>query len=308
MAVWRKCLVEVSQFVRKLRGGSQPILVQASDGLLYVAKFADNLQGANLLFNESIGAELYRACGLNVPLWKPLLLTDAFLDRNPACWIETEHGLSRPAAGLCFGSRFLGAEGTRLLEILPGTSYHRIRNRASFWLAWLVDICAEHVDNRQALFLEDPQGRFEACFVDQGHLFGGARGNQRLHFIASRYLDPRIYPTISSEQHRIFRNVLGALDADALWRQACALPDEWKMESALKGFGRCVQRLSQPVLIENLLETITDSGMRRRGIDHCIPRNGRRLPATVLCSGVQAGVAVRDSLVCRDRYFACGQG
>jgi hypothetical protein len=85
-----------AKFVCNLRGGSQPILVEASDGLLYVAKFTDNLQGPNLPFNESIGSELYRACGLAVPLWKPLLVTDDFLDQNPGCWLQTAAGRLRP--------------------------------------------------------------------------------------------------------------------------------------------------------------------------------------------------------------------
>jgi hypothetical protein len=307
MATFRECIPEVTQFIRRLRGGSQPMLVQASDGLLYVIKFANNLQGSNLSFNECIGTELYRACALRTPSWKLLMLVDSFIDRCPECWIETEHGLLRPTAGPCFGSLFLGTGGTRLLEILPQTSYCRVINRTSFWLAWLLDICAEHADNRQALFVQDVDGRFEAHFVDQGHFFGGPKGNERVHYIASRYLDPRIYPTITSVQHRSFRKVLGTLDVDLLWGLARALPDEWKLPSALNGLERCLQRLSKPLLLQNLLDTIVDSGVRRIGIDHCIPRNGRK-PTSVLCSGVQSGDAVCNSAPRRTGYSACGQG
>ena len=86
----------VKQYIRNLRGGSQPILARASDGLLYVVKFNNNLQGANLPFNESAGTELYRGCGLAVPSWRPLLVSDAFLDRNPDCWMHTPEGRLRP--------------------------------------------------------------------------------------------------------------------------------------------------------------------------------------------------------------------
>ena len=156
--------VRLSRFIRNLRGGSQPILVQASDGLLYVVKFTNNLQGANLPFNESVGTELYRACGLAVPAWKPLLVSDAFLDRNPDCWMQTSKGRLRPDSGMCFGSRFLGGDGIRLLEILPGTSFKRVRNNKSFWLAWMIDICAHHADGRQAIFVEDAEGWLNAFF------------------------------------------------------------------------------------------------------------------------------------------------
>lgn len=134
----------VKRFIRNLRGGSQPILAEASDGLLYVVKFANNLQGPNLAFNEAMGAELYRQLGLPVPDWKPLILRDAFIDNNPDCWIQTPYGRLRPAAGLCFGSRFLGGGGERLFEILPGSAFARVRNLRDFWLAWLIDVCASY--------------------------------------------------------------------------------------------------------------------------------------------------------------------
>lgn len=125
----------VTRHIRNLKGRSQPILVQASDGLLYVIKFIDNPQGPNLLFNECMGSELYHSFGLTVPSWKPILVTDSFLDQNPACWKQDMDGLGRPKAGLCFGSRFLGGDGIRLLEIIPGSSFSRVRNQDSFCLA-----------------------------------------------------------------------------------------------------------------------------------------------------------------------------
>jgi len=49
----------VTQFIRKVRGGSQAILAKASDGRMYVVKFRNNHQGPNQLFNECMGTELY---------------------------------------------------------------------------------------------------------------------------------------------------------------------------------------------------------------------------------------------------------
>jgi hypothetical protein len=124
-----KDFARVTRYICNLHGGSQPILAQACDGLLYVVKFANNLQGFNLPFNECIGTELYHACGLAVPSWRPLLVTDSFLDQNPDCWMQAQHGRLRPNSGLCFGSRFLGGNGIRVLEILSETSFKRVRNR-----------------------------------------------------------------------------------------------------------------------------------------------------------------------------------
>jgi len=246
--------VHVKRLIRKLRGGSDPVLVLASDGLHYVVKFSNNLQGPNVLFNESVGTELYQACGLSTPAWKPLLVSNSFLDQNPGAWMETDDGPRRPEAGLCYGSLFMAAGPGRTFEILPGSAFSRILSRSSFWLAWLIDSCADHVDNRQAIFKEDASGSLHAFFIDHGHLFGGPAGKQRLPIIASRYLDPRIYPDTAGHEFAGFHNTLHSIDADELWRRANALPEEWKTPTALDGMARALQALSDSNRIQSLLD------------------------------------------------------
>ncbi len=282
-----KDLAFITHYVRNLRGGSQPILARASDGLLYVVKFANNLQGPNLLFNEGAGSELYRACGLPVPEWRPLVVSDSFLDKNPDCWIQTPKGRLRPSSGLCFGSRFLEGNGKRLFEILPGFMFKRVRNQTSFWLAWLIDVCAEHVDNRQAIFVEDAEGWLDAYFVDHGHLFGGPNADLKRHFGASRYLDQRIYGQISSDALLDLETVLYALDSDKLRQQIEAIPAEWSHASARVGFERCLERLKIPSLVQNVLETIVSDIERRAKTELGIVGSERQPPSSVLRLGVQ---------------------
>jgi len=259
MSGFRKSYALAVRYIEKLSGGSQPILVEASNGLFYVVKFTNNVQGTNLSFNESVGTELYLSCGLASPSWTPVLITDAFIDRNPECWMETPEGRLRPASGFCFGSRFLGGNGADLLDVLPSNCHGRIWNRDSFWLAWLIDICAEHTDNRQAIFVKDARGWLHAFFVDHGHLFGGPNGNERRHFLASRYLDPRIYRRVPSHHLPDFQRVARYLDADNIWEKIRALPDQWKVPSALEGFMRCICRLTNPNLLQNIVETMKEA-------------------------------------------------
>jgi hypothetical protein len=286
MSIFGKDFALVVEFLQNLRGGSQPILARASDGLLYVVKFPNNLQGVNLPFNESVGTELYRACGLSVPSWKRLLVTDSFLDQNPDCWMQTPEGRLRPKSGVCFGSCYLGRDGATPLEILPGCSYKRISNSESFWLAWLIDICARHADNRQALFLEDGNRGIKAFFFDHGHLFGGPKGEQTLHFMASRYLDSRVYQDVSSQHQLNLLKVIESLDVEKLWQRVQGLPDDWKTESAIDGFKQCLDRLSDYGLLRNIVDTMADAIQRGA-------RSGERKPcaeqwSTVLRIGVQA--------------------
>jgi len=276
----------VTHYVRNLHGGSQPILARASDGFLYVVKFANNLQGPNLLFNESAGSELYRACGLPVPKWRPLEITDEFLDRNPDCWMGTPEGRLRPASGLCFGSRFVGGNGSRLFEILPGSMFKRVRNQFSFWLAWLIDICAEHVDHRQAIFADDSDGWLDTYFIDHGHLFSGPNGDLRRNFRASRYLDERIYGQASSEALADFQDVLQAFDADRLRQVIEAIPAEWSQATARESFERCLQRLTTTSLVQHLLETIILDLEQRAEEESGIVGGEKKPPSTVLCHGL----------------------
>lgn len=282
-----KSLTFATHFVRNLRGGSQPNLVQATDGLLYVVKFRNNLQGPNVLCNESTGSELYRACGLTVPDWKPIYVTDAFLDRNRSCWIQTPEGSLRPEAGQCFASRYQGVEGVRLLEILPGSYTKRIRNHTDFWLAWLIDVCADHVDNRQALFMEDAAGSLSATFIDHGHLFGGPKGEQRKAIFASRYLDSRVYGEVTSRQFRHFKTVVESLNVDQLWRRVQALPEVWKEASAINRLAECLDRLSNTDFVQGTLDSMAFS-LRGNREEHKDALDRRKPPASVLCSGVQA--------------------
>jgi len=280
-------IVHAEQFVRKLRGSSQPMLVRASDGQLYVAKFRMNLQGPNVLFNEAAGTELYRAFGLSVPAWKQLLVSEEFIDNNPDCWIQTADGVLRPNAGLCFGSQHLGTNGARLLEILSGSGLKRVRNQMSFWMAWLLDICAEHVDNRQAIFVEDATGGSTAFFVDHGHLFGGPTAGQRLNFLASRYLDPRMYPEVGNKQAQEFFHAARNLNVDLLWRRIQALPTDWKTESGLGMFAECLFRLSDPAMLRDIFDSLVESVQRTNQRHQPMPAIARPAPLMLVFPGMQ---------------------
>jgi len=241
-----------------MRGGSQANLVLADDGCFYVVKVQDNLQGPNLLFNESAGYELYRSFGLKTPNWQTLQLSESFIEKNRAFWIHDLHDSRPPKPGLCFGSQFLGLEGIRTLEILPARSHKLIQNRADFWLAWVIDACAEHADNRQALFTEDTNSLLYATFLDHGSMFRGADGKSRHNIRASRYLDHRIYPDLTLMQQREIESHFANLDTEALLERIKALPEAWKTSSALQNFEQTLNCLSSGTLVRNLLQTMFD--------------------------------------------------
>ena len=189
------------RFVRRLRGGSQSSLIEANDGFQYIVKWRHNPQGLHVVRNEALGTGLYRALGLPVPYWTPIEISQDFIDGNIDMWHFAPAGkLRRPVAGLQFGSRRLGQPGQIPLEILPGNAYKRIKNRSDFWGALVVDIWAEHLDKRQAIFVQtDNHPLLDAVFIDQGHMFGGPDGADSAYKQPRYYLDRRVYEEEGSE-------------------------------------------------------------------------------------------------------------
>jgi len=275
-------------FFRKLRGGSQPILVQASNQSFYVVKLPRNPQGPNLLFNESAGSELYHALRLPVPDWTPLLVTDDFLDRNPGCWFASREGAIRPQAGLVFASPFLGTGRHPAMDILPHTSHVCIEDRFNFWVAWILDVCANHADNRQVLFAETDHGTLSSTFIDFGHMFGGPEGLDNPLPAASRYLDWRIYPHIETEELLSITNVVKNLNADRLWQKVAHLPDEWKTLSAVRAFNQALHCLCSSSFLNDAMQMIVSDLDSKRNRGEKANYHAPRIPRSVLHSRVCA--------------------
>jgi len=278
--------VFLTRCIRNLRGGSQPILAEASDGNVYVCKFSDNLQGPNLLFNEAAGTELYFALGLPVAPWRPLWVSEEFVDRNPACWVQTPEGSHRRNSSLCFGTRYLGNSRQALYEILPGSYFQRIQNEADFWLAWLIDACAHHTDNRQALFLERESRELDAVFIDFGYMFGGPCGLEAPPFRASRYRDGRIYRQPKANLLMTIRRTADNLDNRNLWRKLATIPDGWKSQSASAALSACLNRLADAGYVRECLDVIVES-THTCSHERLDPGYAKFPPLSVLPSGLQ---------------------
>jgi len=172
-------------------------------------------------------------------------------------------GEACPAQGLCFGSRFLGENGAEIFEILPGSSFLRVRKRNRFWLAWLLDTCAHHSDHRQCIFLRSKEGTFGANFIDHGCMFQYQRGNQIVKEVTSRYLDCRIYNDLSSNEVRELRKAVGELDVDLLWQKMNTLPEEWKTESGSFCLQMCLDNLSNSKFVADAIDKMVSVQGRR---------------------------------------------
>ena len=96
--------VTLKRHIRTLQGGSQPHLMQADDGNLYVVKFQGNPQGTGILANEMLAAKLAAILGLPVPT---TVVVELPSELSEGLYFETPDGRQPIRPGIHLGSRMV---------------------------------------------------------------------------------------------------------------------------------------------------------------------------------------------------------
>jgi hypothetical protein len=245
-------ILSANKYIRKMKGGSQSILVQGNDGKYYVVKMAGNPQGANILANELLGSLIAKSVGLPVSKGKGIHLSDSFIDGHPDLWFELPSGRRRPDKGIHFGSLFVGQPSgqKRPSEYISPSRISTITNRDSFLGMYLLDVWANHQDSRQAILLRKSNDCTQkAYFIDHGHMFGGPEWNfqerpgSALHLETTVYSDLWVDEQIASWISR-FQTVI----PEVLSTVAPCIPSQWYNGN----LGELIRRLADrlPLLAE----------------------------------------------------------
>jgi hypothetical protein len=247
-------ILSANKYIRKMKGGSQSNLVRANDGKHYVVKMADNPDGPNVLANEHMGSLIARAVGLPVAEAKGILLSDSFIDNHPDLWFELQSGKRRPEKGLHFGSLLVGqtSGAERPTEYISPSRVNLITNREAFLGMYLLDVWANHQDNRQAILRSRSNNGQEVVFIDHGHMFGGPDWDFKEDHGSALHCETAVYANLwQDEQIAFWISRFQAIVPEVLTSVAHSMPSQWYKGDLAKLIGRLAERLANlPELIQ----------------------------------------------------------
>jgi hypothetical protein len=199
--------VVAHRLMRKLRGGAQSHLLEASDGHSYVVKFHNNPQHRRILVNEWIASTFLHYLDIASPEIAMVELTREFLAANPDVHIQLGRERRPVTPGWHFGSRFPGDPArTVIYDFLPDALLEHVENLRDFLGVLAFDKWMGNADSRQAIFYRarvhdslaanPPRLGFVAQMVDNGYVFEGPHWRWGDSPIQGLYFRPLVYRTV----------------------------------------------------------------------------------------------------------------
>jgi hypothetical protein len=168
--------VRAAEFVRRMRGASQPWLVRCEDGASYVVKFQNNPQHARVLANEMLASRLAQMVGLPVAVPAFVEVPSSLLGHPSQLVFEVGDRREPIQPGTQFGSRFPGVPSeTLVVDFLPDRLLRRVKDLPRAFLGALVfDKWTCNCDGRQVIFHRpggDEGTAYSVAMIDQGFCF-----------------------------------------------------------------------------------------------------------------------------------------
>lgn len=229
-AAMRVCARE---FVRRMRGASQPWLVRCEGGASYVVKFQNNPQHARVLANEMLASRLARLVGLPAAAPAFVEVSRTLIGDNPQLVFEIGERREPILPGLHFGSRFPGVPGqTLVVDFLPDRLLRRVKDLPSVFLgAFVFDKWTCNCDGRQMIFhrpAADEGSAYSVAMIDQGFCFND--GDWAFPDSPIRGIYPRrlVYEKVTGlKSFEPFLSRIENLTAGELEESAMGIPTDW---------------------------------------------------------------------------------
>ena len=203
--------VDARRLIRKMRGGAQAHLIEASDGHCYVVKFLNNPQHRRILVNEWISSVFLGYLGIATPAAAIVILTAEFLAANPEIYIQLGNRRQEITPGWHYGSRFPGDPARiTVYDFLPDTLLEKVENRVDFMAVLAFDKWMGNADSRQAIFFRarlvesvsyeppdaGPRHGFVAQMIDNGFVLEGPHWRLSDSAVQGLYFRPQVYAEV----------------------------------------------------------------------------------------------------------------
>jgi HipA-like kinase len=221
------------EFIRRMRGGSQPFLMGCDDGQTYVVKFRNNPQHVRILANEMLTSRLAVLIRLPVPGRAFVEVSPNLISGTPLLKFETAGHEEKCAAGLHFGSRFPGVPSrTLVVDFLPDRLLRRVTNLTSIFLgAYVLDKWTCNCDGRQVIFyrtIDQTGNRYSATLIDHGFCFNDGEWNFPDSPVRSLYPRRLVYESVRGMQSfEPFLSRIENIEVSELEECLREVPREW---------------------------------------------------------------------------------
>lgn len=232
--------------LRKMRGGAQAHLVEASDGHFYVVKFRNNPQHRRILVNEWVAGVFLRYLQLSSPRNALISVSEEFLQENPGVYIQLGRERRAVEPGWHFGSRYPGDPATlAVFDFLPDALLSKVENLSDFLGMMVFDKWMANADSRQSVFFrarlkEWMSGAahplrvgFVTLMIDHGFVFNGPNWEFPDAPLHGLYFRPTVYERVKSlDQFQPWLDRVVSMPASVFDEALRETPQDWLEEDA----------------------------------------------------------------------------
>jgi hypothetical protein len=234
--------IQARKMVRRMRGGAQAHLLEASDGHFYVVKFLGNPQHRRVLTNEMVAGIILKYLQVSSPEAMLIEVTREFLRANPDVYLTMGSRRVEVEAGWHFGSRYPGDPGiVSVYDFVPDSLLGQVNNLGDFIGCMVFDKWVGNADGRQSIFLRAPLADwfpeqkvhpqklgFLTLMIDHGFVFNGPHWEFIDAPAYGLYLRKLVYDDVTSlESFEPWLTRVEHFPDDVLDRAMRNIPPEW---------------------------------------------------------------------------------
>jgi len=262
--------VAVASIARRMRGGSQALLVRDRAGKAYVAKCIGNPQGTRTLINEWIVSRLLQYLRVSTPAVHLLRIENEVPGSE---LLEFHMGNQRVpiAPGIHLGSRCpVDPDRKAIFDFLPRRMLRNVVNLPDLFLSFAFDRWVNQIDSRQVIFIRErsspPGAAFRAYVIDHGLSFGGSRWTVSESGLTGLFHDRSIYddPRLETACHEAV-DCIRDIPEERLFAVQQEIPMEWlgagdreEMTKLLQLL--CARRSKLHLIVDRALRQLRETG------------------------------------------------